>query len=111
MHEAPDARILGRREQVARAVDHDALEVALASLTDRHQMDDGLGTLDSSTETGRIGQVPLNKLGAPGPELRPVVGVPDEGADGQVAAAKLVHDVAAHEPGPPGDEDQPAGSR
>ena len=91
MHEAADTRRHGRREQIARAVDHHPLEPLLAALAHRDEVDDDVATVGRRTELARIGHVPLHQGRAPRFEPGSLAAIPDERAPGvryQVASRK-----------------------
>ena len=79
-------------------------------LPNRDEVDDRVDAGGRGTEARRIGEVALRKLATPGRELGSPSGITDEAANGQVAAAQLVDDVAPHEARGPSDQDQPVGS-
>jgi len=106
--EPADPGVARSREQVARAVDHDPLELLGRALADRDELDDRVDSRDRAAQALCIRDVALGELAAPARQLRGLTWVPDEAAHGQVTAAQLVDDVATHEARPPGDEDQPA---
>ena len=108
MDEPADPCVARSREQVARAVDHDPLELLARALPDRNEMDDRVDSRDRAAQALLIRDVALGELAAPAGQLRGLTRIPDEAAHGQVTAAQLVDDVATHEAGAPRDEDQPA---
>ena len=97
------------REQVARAVDHDPLELLARALPDRDEMDDRVDSRDRAAQALRHPSRRPRRARSPSAvSFAGLARIPDEAAHGQVAAAQLVDDVATHEAGAPGDEDQPA---
>ena len=103
--EPPDARHLGRSDEVPGSVLHHALEVAARALDDRHEMDDRVGADAGGAQHGRVAHVPDDELDAPGGEPRGAPAVADDRAHVNVARTERVHDVVADEAGPAGDED------
>ena len=64
VHEAPDARLPRREEEVAGSLAHDPLELLGLPLTDRDEVDDALHALDGRGEARGLGHVALDQLAA-----------------------------------------------
>jgi hypothetical protein len=110
VHEATNPGILCSGEQIACSLDHDSLELLTPALPNRDEVDDRVDAGNRGSETRRIGEVALRQLATPGREPGSPAGITHEAANGQVAAAQLVHDVAPHEACASRDQDQPVGS-
>src|SRR5262249_18680589 len=104
-HEASDAGLLRRGEKVARALGHHSLELLLLALADRDQVHDRIHALDSASQAGRIGHVPLDELDI---ELRRTA---DEAANRSPGGPERSEDVTADEAGPAREQDHVAVSR
>ena len=103
--ESTDPGAFGGRDEIARAVLHDALEVRARSLDDRDEMDDGVHADARSAEHGLVGHVADDELGAPRRQPARAARIPHERAHRHVARAQRVHHVMADEARPAGDED------
>src|SRR5438093_4455305 len=110
VHEAPNPGVLCSSEEIARALDHDPLELLAPALPDRYEMNDRVDAGDGGSQALRVGDVALGQVASPRRGLCCPAQVTNETAHGEAAAAQLVDDVAAHEAGAPRDEDQPVGS-
>jgi hypothetical protein len=110
VHEAPNADILCGSEEIARALDHDPLELLAPPLPDPYEMNDRVDACDGIAEALPVRDVALDELASPGRELPSPAQITDEAAHGQVAATQLVDDVASDEARATRDEDQLAGS-
>src|SRR5207249_234993 len=106
--ESPHACPAGSGEQVACPLNHDPLELLRPALADGHEVDDRIGADHGSGEARRIRDIALDELTTPAAELGRFASVAHEAADGQLAAAELVDDVASHEAGAARDQDHPA---
>ena len=111
MHDTADARGGRRSQQVPCPLDHHAAEALLASLPDRHEVDDGRAAVDGRPQAGRIGHVPLGQCRSPRLDAGAGAPVADEDTDVLPGRTQRMDDVPAHEARPPGDEDHPVGSR
>ena len=99
MHEPTDSRLPCGREQVARAVDHHALELLLPALPDRDEVDDRVDALRGAAEALRVGHVALGALRSGNRALA------DERPHVVPGVLDRANHVRADEPRPPGDED------
>jgi len=106
-HEAPDACLLRRVDEVAGSPIHHPAKVLIGSLADRHEVDDHLSAFYSAAQAGRVTHIARHQLGAPGGEggggavARPA----NEAAHRQLPFAQRVHDPRADEAGAAGDQD------
>jgi len=67
-------------------------------------MDNGIDPLQRGAERGRLGDVTLRELDAPGREPRRTLRIADERAHRQLAGAQGMHDVRTDEAGSACDE-------
>ena len=99
--EPPDACVFRGRDEVAGALLHHALELLLAPLTDRHEVDDGVDVLDGASQAGVV-----RHLADDGPARQ--VARTRRVADEQLQVVSLVgeraHDGRADEAGAAGEE-------
>ena len=109
MHEAPDARLIRREEEVAGSLAHDPLELLGFPLTDRDEVHDALHALDGRGEARGLGHVALDQLAAARAAASPPCAGRGRGNGPLVGASQGNHDVTADEPGGAGDEDHPRG--
>src|SRR5205085_9300288 len=100
-----------RGNEVARAVDHDPLELLLPPLADRHEVDDRVAPLDRTGEAQRVSHVPFEELDVPGAKLSALSRTAHERPHLLAGGTQGVYDVPPDEAGRAGDEDQRAGSR
>ncbi len=98
-HESPHPRLAGGGEQVARAVDHDALELLLAALPDRDEVDDRVHALHGAAEALRVGHVAFGALRSGDRAFA------HECAHVVPGVLDRANHVRADEPGAAGDED------
>ncbi len=99
MHEPTDSGLACGREQVARAVHHHALELLLAALPDRDEVNARVDSLRGAAQALRVGHVPFGALGPRNGALA------DERAHVVPGVLDRANHVRADEPRPPGDED------
>ena len=105
MHEALHAALFRQPEEVARASDHDPLELLRLALANRDQMDDHVDVVDGTAHGRRIGDVALDELAAPVAKLLRLADVADEAAHLAVLLAQRMDDMPADETGAAGDQD------
>ena len=105
MDEALHARLLRGGEEVARAVDHHALKLFGASLSDRDEVDDGVGAGERGAQARGVRHVAGRELDALLHERVRAAGVAHERAHVTAVRAQRLHDVPADETGGAGDED------
>jgi hypothetical protein len=86
VHEASNAGGFRGGQEIARAADHDPLELLAPALPDRNEMNDGVGPVDCPRQALGIGHIALDELTAPGRELGSPRQIADEAAHGQIAA-------------------------
>src|SRR5439155_12489631 len=70
MHEAPNADSVCGSEEIARALDHDPLELLAPALPDPDEMNHRVDACDGTAQALRVRDVALDELAAPGRELR-----------------------------------------
>ena len=111
--EAAHAGVRRGRDEALRAADHDPLEILGLALDDRDEVDDDLAALGCGAEAGRVGDVALDRLAAPGLERLRAVEAADERANVVPARAQCVRNLRADEPGAAGEQDlhAPSSSR
>jgi hypothetical protein len=84
---------------------HDALELLLPALADRHEVHDGVAAADRAAQARGIGHVAVDELAAPGLELFASASVADEAPHRLVPRSQRVHDLRPDEARCAGDED------
>src|SRR5207248_197576 len=104
-HEAADARLPRRGDEVARSLLHEAPELASPARADRDEVDHAVAARHRGSERGRVGHVSFGQLAAPARERRAFAPVANQAAHRPVLGAERVHDPGADEAGPSGDED------
>ena len=97
MHEPSCTSVAGSTQEIPGPLHHDPLELLRLPLADGDQVNHRLDTDSRPSEAAAIRHVSLDKLAAPGAELRALAGIANEAPDRQLAAAKLVDDVASDE--------------
>ena len=104
-----DARLLRGGEQVARAVDHHALELLRLALPDRDEVDDRVAALDGGAQARRHrSRRPATSSQPQASSVRRPARSRTSAAHVAAVRAQRVDDVAADEAGAAGDEDHVA---
>jgi len=111
VHESLCAPLPGGLQEIACTTDHDPLELLPLPLPDGDEVDDNIDAFDRSAQAGRIGHVSFGQIATQGRELARLAPIADETPHRPSRLAQRVHDVAADESSPPGDENHFAGSR
>jgi hypothetical protein len=103
--DALDALLVRRREEVAEAFRHDAMEVMRAALDDRDEVHHVRAALHRRADARGVGDVAGRKLDPPARELRPLRRRAHECTDVPVLCAERVDDLRADEARSARDED------